>query len=319
MMEKAWDKILLIVIGVIVLGLSGLFLSKALGFGERFRLTEVTPNPELPETDTGVIEIAKAFVERENVWTNSKMGVKPIRLFVSVPIIESDGMQIDMLDPDDPKLRPPVSNAWLLANNLDYLNAGVLDQDPDGDGFSNRAEWNAKTDPIDSASHPPYAEKLVIHSRQQEEYRLEFTARPDGKRFQIKRIPTAKWPRADTFLMQVGEISEDKQFRIDEFEEKQAVRNGITVDASVLKITFLPKQTQHELVKNVPELIPTFFAELEFLLEPGKKFFVKEGEAFNLVIDPETKYRVLEVNEDSTVISYQTGAEPENTLKIPKK
>lgn len=319
MNSNAWDKILLIVIGVIVIGVSGLFLTKAMGFGERFGLADVTPNDEIPETDLERARLAKNFVETESVWANSKMGEKPVPLFVSVPIVESDGRLIDMLDPNSPKLREPVTNAWLLANNLDYLNASVLQQDPDDDGFTNIAEWEAKTDPIDSASHPPYAEKLVMHSRQQEEYKLEFSARPDEKRFQIKRIPTAKWPQRDTYLLEVGDTSEDGQFRVDGFEEDAAQRNGIRVDASVVKITYLPKQTQHELVKNVVELMPTYYAELEFLLEPGKKFFVKEGDAFNLVLDPETKYRVTEVEEDSTTITYQTGTNPEVTLEIPKK
>ena len=46
--------------------------------------------------------------------------------------------------------------------------------------------------------------------------------------------------------------------------------------------------------------------------------FVKEGEAFNLLKDPDTKYRVKEVKENSVIITYQTGEEPENTIEIEK-
>lgn len=318
MNSQPWDKFLLIAIGVIVAGLSGLLLTKALGFGERFVLQEVAPDNEIPESTKQQAVIAERFVNKESVWKNMMMGPKPVPLFVSVPIVESKGQLIQMTDPDSIQLRPPVSNAWLIANNLDYLNSSVLQQDPDGDGFTNEKEWNAKTDPIDPASHPPYAEKLVMHSRQQEEYKLKFSATPEPK-FQIQRIPTAKWPQRKTFIMAMGETSEDGQFRIDNFEKKEAKRNGITVDASVLTITFLPKQSQHELVKNVEELMPTYFAELEFLLEPGKKFYVKEGEAFNLLKDPETKYRVKEVKENSVIVLYQTGEGPEVSLEIEKK
>lgn len=317
MSEKPWDKFLLIVVGIAVIGLSGLFLTKALGFGERFTMPSATPNNEIPATTKGQAALAGDFVKRENVWKNMMLGQKPVPLFVSVPIVEANGQQVDMTDPKAPILRPPVSNAWLLTNNLDFLNSNVLQQDPDGDGFTNLEEWNAKTDPIDSNSRPPYAEKLTMHSRQQEEYRLKFSATPEPK-FQVQRIPTAKWPRRQTFIMGMGETSEDGQFRIDSFEEKEAQRNGITVDASVLTITFLPKQTEHKLVKNVEELMPTYFVELEFLLEPGKKFFVKEGETFNLLRDPETRYRVAEVKEDSVLINYQTGEGPEVSLEIQK-
>jgi hypothetical protein len=46
---------------------------------------------------------------------------------------------------------------------------------------------------------------------------------------------------------------------------------------------------------------------------------VKEGDAFNIVIDPETKYRVVKVNENSVIINYQKGDSPEQTIEINKK
>ena len=119
--------------------------------------------------------------------------------------------------------------------------------------------------------------------------------------------------------MKVGDVSDDQQFRLDSFEEKSAERNGITVDATVLQITYLPKNEKYTLVKKTEEVIPTYFAELEFLLDPGNKFYVKEGDAFPIAMDSETKYRVIKVNEDSTVITYQTGTDPEQTVEIKKK
>jgi hypothetical protein len=46
---------------------------------------------------------------------------------------------------------------------------------------------------------------------------------------------------------------------------------------------------------------------------------VKEGDAFTLTIDPNTKYRVVKVNDASVVITFQTGSEPEQSVEIPKK
>ena len=46
---------------------------------------------------------------------------------------------------------------------------------------------------------------------------------------------------------------------------------------------------------------------------------MKEGDAFNIIRDPETKYRVAVVNEDSVSINYQTGTDPEQTVEIKKK
>lgn len=327
MKDDNWDKILLIAVSVIVLGFSGLFVFKALGFSEKFVMEPATPNDELPETDEGRANLARQFVESTQEWKTPVKGAapKPTPLFVSIPIVESNGVLIDMLDPSAPLIRPPVPNSWLLANNLDFLNSGVMSQDPDGDGFRNQAEFDAKTDPNDPDSHPPYADKIVMLSRQQQGYMLRFSAKPDAERFQIQRLPTRRWPERENFYLRIGETSEDGQFRVESYEEKRAQNaQGISVDASVVTITYLPKDETHKLIRNIDTDIPTYYAELEFQLEPGKNFYVKEGDPFPgdtmlSTVDPETRYRVTKVNEDSTTITYQTGSEPEQTVEIKKK
>jgi hypothetical protein len=322
MNNSPWDRFILLGAAVVVTGLSVLFVMKARGFGETFRMNVSSPNNDLPEPDIVTAEIARNFVVTSNKWETPIKGVapKPVPLFVSIPIVESQGKLIDMLDPSAPMLREPVTNAWLLDNGLDFLNSAVLQQDPDGDGFSSLAEWDAKTDPTDPNTHPPYADKLVMHSRQQQEYKLRFAARPDPERFQIMRLSSAKWPQRDNFYLKVGETSEDGQFRLDSVQEKRAMNDvGIEADATELTITYLPKNEEHVIVRNQEYGVPTYFAELEFLLAPGNKFYVKEGDTFPLVKDPETKYRVTQVNEESVIVTYQTGAEPEQTVEIRKK
>tara|TARA_R110002096_G_scaffold388721_8_gene583028 strand:- start:1032 stop:2000 length:969 start_codon:yes stop_codon:yes gene_type:complete len=322
MNSKSWDKVLLLAVALVVIGLSGLFVVKALSYGETFVMEDVRPDDELPDTDTGTAELAQSFVEKREEWKNPSKGAppKPVPLFVSITIVESSGELIDMLDPNAPILREPVTNSWLMNNNLDFLNSGVLLQDPDGDGFDSMSEWDAKTDPSDAASHPPYADKLEMIDRKQTEYKLRFAARPDDERFQIMRLPTAKWPRGDNFYLKVGESSDDGQFRVDSFEEKKAMNNvGIEADASEITITFLPTKEQHVLVRKADYVVPTYYVLLNFLLDSSEMEPKKEGEAFNLPLDLETKYRVIKVNENSVIIIYQTGSEPEQTVEIKKK
>lgn len=321
-MSNSWDKFLLLVVALAVIGLSGLFVAKALGFAENFEMQPATPDDTIPTTEAQQAVIAQKFVDQQITWTTPKIGAgnSDVPLLVSIPIVEKNGELINMINPNDPPIRPPVSNAWLIANNLDFLNGGVLQQDPDADGFDNIAEWDAKTDPQDPASHPPYADKLVMVERKAKVYALKFSARPDQERFQVQRLATPAWPQRDSFYLRVGDVSEDKQFRLDSFEERQAQRNGINVDASVLNITYLPKEEKVQLIRNIDTAIPTYYAQLQFLLEPGALADpIKEGDSFNLLRDPETKYRVIEVKEDSTIISYQTGSEPEQTVEIKKK
>ncbi len=323
MNAKPWDKYLLVAVALVVIGLSGLFAMKATGFSDRFQLKSAIPNNDIEATDAPIAEIATGYVKRKLVWKTVGKGSgeakKPVPLFVSIPIVEAKGVLYDMLDLNTPPLRPPVTNAWLIQNNLDFLTAGVLQQDPDGDGYTSLEEWEAKTAPSDPDSHPPYADKLMFISREQQEYMLKFAARPDKERFQIMRMPTRKWPRRENFYLRVGETSDDGQFRLDSFEEKQAKNKfGIEVDATVLTITYLPKGDQHELVKDIETVIPTYFAQMQFKLDPSFKEYIKEGDAFNLTIDPETKYRVITVNEDSVAISYQTGDAPLQEVEIKK-
>ena len=322
MSGKAWDKIVLLLGGLLVVAVSVLFSLRALGFSENFALKEASPVNDLPETKETIAGIARSYVEKKQEWSNSNKGVNntEVPLFISVPLVEKDGIVINMIDPNSAPIRPPVENSWLLKYNLDFLNAGVLSQDPDRDGFTSLAEWEAKTDPVDEASHPPYANKLIFASRQQEVYVLRFAAKPDPERFQVNRLPSAKWPRGENFYIRIGEVSRDEQFRLDSYEEKKARNNvGIEVDASVLKITYLPKNETHELVRNVDTQIPTYYAEMQFELDSSFKQYVKEGETFSLTIDPDTKYRVVKVNENSVVITFQTGTAPEETVEIPKK
>lgn len=321
MSGKSWDKLILLLAGLAVIAVSAMFSMRALGFSENFVMPQTTPKNDIPETEVGKTNIAKSYVEKTQTWADPGKGAgqSAVPLFVSVPIVEANGVLINMRDPNAPKLRPPVDNSWLMAHNLDYLNSGILHLDPDSDGFTSLAEWEAKTSPVDAASHPPYAQKLIFASRQQEAYMLRFAARPDPERFQIIRLPTAKWPQRDTFLMTKGQVSEDQQFRVESFEEKTVPKGGINVDASELTITYLPKNEKAVLIRNVDTPIPTYYAEMKFELDPTFQQYVKEGDAFTLQIDPNTKYRVVKVNEASVVISYQTGTDPEQSVEIPKK
>jgi hypothetical protein len=322
MKGKSWDKGLLLALGLAVIAGAVLFSLKAQGFTDLFVLGRSSPNNEVPETQKGRADIAKSLVEKNQSWKNSDKGVSgtEVPLFVSIPLVEKDSQVINMIDPNSPPLRPPVPNSWLMEHNLDFLNAGVLGQDPDADGFSTLAEFEAKTGPMDPKSRPSYASKLIFASRQQELYILKFAAESDPGNFRVERIPTSKWPQSDGWYVRVGEPSEDGQFRVDGFEKKRAKnKSGIEVDASVLKITYLPKGEPYELVRGADTQIPTYFAEMKFELDPQFQQYVKEGDSFNLVTDPDTKYRVVKVNEASVVITFQTGTEPEQTVEIPKK
>ena len=84
-----------------------------------------------------------------------------------------------------------------------------------------------------SALGQDWGELLEMVSRQKQVYKVSFAARPDRERFQIRRIPTAKWPKREIFYIGIGDTSADGQFRIEKFVEKAAkTESGINIDAS---------------------------------------------------------------------------------------
>ncbi|MEM9283115.1 MAG: hypothetical protein AAGA96_14915 [Verrucomicrobiota bacterium] len=171
-----------------------------------------------------------------------------------------------------------------------------------------------------AAEEPDWSEELQLKSRRQQEYRLIFMARPDEKRFQISRIPTAKWPQRENFFLKVGETSADNQFRVDGLGEHAAEdRFGIRSDASRLAITYLPSGETHVLVRKVEKMIPTYFAELESRKNRVQPFFVKEGDAFAVVDPPGFEFRLLKVTEDLAEISVRKKGEEEETTFTVKK
>ena len=322
--NKNWDKALLALIAVVVILVSVLFVKRSLGYADEFKTDAVPQSNEFPKMDVERIEGAVKLVKEDVMWIPPMKGEpkkqKELPLFVSIPIVEKGGRLYDMSDPDEDSLRPPVSNPWLLEHELDFLNAKVLEQDSDSDGFSNLEEWDAKTSPRDPGSHPPFSDKLYFVERKQTSYRIEFQATPGENKFQIKRHPTSAYRAPMTFIKALGETSDDGVIRFDSYQQKEGKNNlGITVDMSELTVTYLPTKQQFTLVRRVPMVIPTYYAILEFELDKkGAMAPIKQGDFFTLSIDPDTKYKLVDIQEEEAQISYETEPGREQTVKISK-
>jgi TPR repeat protein/cyclophilin family peptidyl-prolyl cis-trans isomerase/serine/threonine protein kinase len=58
------------------------------------------------------------------------------------------------LDSADVALFEGIRNSWIIENRLDYTDPNLPEGDPDKDGFTNRSEHDAGTDPLNAASKP---------------------------------------------------------------------------------------------------------------------------------------------------------------------
>lgn len=321
--SKEWEKVILLLVALITLFFAQSYIRQSQAYGSQFEIQAVTPSDVLPEMEKDTVVTSRNLLDQKSIWVERMLPAagggdpRSVPLFKSITIVEVEGKLIDMSDPNARLVREPVSNQWLLDNELNFLSSGVLEQDPDGDGYTTLEEWEAKTSPRDPASHPPFADKLKLIARRQQNYILEFAAMPDAERYQIIRHPSSQHPRA-TFILRKGETSKDKLFRIDGFEEKQAVNKlGIKVDASELSITYLPDERNVKLVKRVKQIIPTYYGQFVMTVGPNKEeFYVKKGDSFRLPIDPETEYNLIDISEEKAVISFESEPGVEEKIEI---
>lgn len=192
--------------------------------------------------------------------------------------------------------------AWLKKYGLS-TKTSVADLDPDGDGFTNREEFLAGTDPTDPNSTPDVALKLRVTQVLQKQFPFIFNGTAEdtgGFKFSLLRIDRRK-----SYFVKIGGIVPDKDFpgwRIIDYKEKFDETLNLTikgpdgkpirekVDVSEL---ILQKEDRNPivLVKYKPGYMEDLFARLYFILE-RRSFDVGVGDVFTLQSIP---YQVLSI------------------------
>ena len=88
----------------------------------------------------------------------------------------------------------------------------------------------------------------------------------------------------------VGEVTEDGQLEI------------LSREASELRVKFVPTGREYRLPKGKPVEMEIGFAAFEVDLPNEKVFFVKEGETFRLLREPDRKWTLRSVTEVEAVV-----------------
>lgn len=125
--------------------------------------------PGLPK-----IEAVKASLTDKHDIPRPDVDGRKVDLMTGVPLFAKRG------DPKNPvdllksaPVHPPIPNTWWLDNDIDPGYSDSPDRDPDKDGFSNREEFVAKTDPNAFKSHPNPVTKLKVSSVKTTQYLLK--------------------------------------------------------------------------------------------------------------------------------------------------
>jgi len=196
------------------------------------------------------------------------------------------------------EVHPPVPNEWLEQFGLPIADADVLDQDPDGDGFTNLDEWLGHSNPIDRNSHPEYYTKLKLKSAVEEPFRLIFSSWM-GDTYQINTIDF----KQPTQFLKVGDMIKGTRFKIAKFLKKyEPNKYGTNVDVSELTLEQEETKQQLTLVKERVAMSPESVATFVYTWGGRREFQVRKDQEFSLKPQEQIKYKLVDVDPAKAVI-----------------
>ncbi len=241
------------------------------------------------------------ITEAGNAIANPAKWIRPDRktVFVSAQyILRKEGDRLDLFDENLTEIHPGIPNQWFTDNEIELLAPDAPEQDPDGDRFTNREEFLAKTNPNDIQSTPPLTDKLRLKEYQQIPFRLVFKARTN-ETVQINTIDL----RQPSQFLKVGDKIARTKFEIIKLEIKEGVDSyGTPKDISELTIRNTETTAEIILVLGVIANSPDTFALFRNLID-GSEYRVKKDGEFQLKQDEKTTYKLIDINASQAVIN----------------
>jgi hypothetical protein len=265
----------------------------AIQFGNR--LVAQQPPPQKTASPPAIaVELERAANELEHPaqWKSSgRSGLfVPERHFIG-----ADGLPATL---QNTQVHPPVPNDWFEQYALAIEDADALEQDPDGDGFSNLDEWQGGTNPTNKDSHPDYLTKLHLVSATEESFPYMFSSWVGGT-FAINAIDQSE----PTQFLKKGDVIRGTDFKIVKFTEKHD-RNqyGTRIDVSELFLEHRDSNAQVTLVKEKVATSPQSVATFVYTWGGRREFEVRKDREFSLKPVEEISYKLIDVQSNKAVI-----------------
>jgi hypothetical protein len=313
--KRNYDQFILALVALLLLVLCVLLILSANNFEQIFEgiKGQVYHNNTIPPIDMAGLQQATDSLQHPAKWETS--GTEG-SLYLSIPYIAQGN---DLIDPRNSKipLHPPVPNQWILDHKLDILDNNILNEDPDGDGFTNLEEWkNIKgdgsdaTDPLDAKSHPAYFTKLRLVQYIKQPFRLLFNAwdgdvkKPETLEFQINTVDVHQ----PTQFVKIGDQIAGTKFKVLSFESKTITNKATGSTEDVSELTVQNVET-HDKVLLIMEKIadsPDSYALFHYLWN-NTQFEVKKDKEFALLPDANLRYKLIDITEKDALIQTPTG------------
>src|SRR5438094_3698642 len=265
----------------------------AIQFGDRL-LTPQPPRPKAAAQPPVAVELDRAAeqLQQPAQWKASTRS----GLFVPEKhFIGADGLPATL---QNTEVHAPVPNDWFEKYGLPIEDAGVLDQDPDKDGFTNLDEWQGGTDPTNKDSHPDYLTKLHLVSAKEEPFPFIFSSWVGGT-FALNTIDQSE----PTQFLKVGDVIRGTDFKIVKFTEKHERDQYCTkVDVSEVLLEHKATHVQVTLVKEKVATSPQSVATFVYIWGGRREFEVRKDQEFSLKPVEEINYKLVDVQPNRAVI-----------------
>jgi len=288
-----YDRVMLIAAGVFLF-ISAIWIWwSAIQFGNRLVAQPAAPQ-KAASPPAMAVELDRAAQELEHPaqWKSStRSGLfVPERHFIG-----ANGLPATL---QNTQVHPPVPNEWFEQYALAIEDGDVLDQDPDGDGFTNLDEWQGGTDPTNKESHPDYLTKLHLVSATEEPFGYMLSSWVRG-RFAINAIDQSE----PTQFLKIGDVIRGTDFKIVKFTEKYD-RNqyGTRIDVSELLLEHRDSKVQVTLVTEKVATSPQSVATFVYAWGGRREFEVRKDQEFSLKPVEEIKYKLVDVQPSKAVI-----------------
>jgi hypothetical protein len=287
------DRVALIAAGVFLFISAVSIWWNAIQFGNRLVVQPgAPPKNASPPPLAAELDRATKRLQRPSQWKSSTRS----GLFVPEKhFIGANGLPATL---QNTQVHAPVPNDWFEKFGLPVQDADVLEQDQDGDGFTNLDEWQGGTDPISKDSHPDYLTKLHLVSATEEPFRFVFASWV-GDTFALNTIDQSE----PTQFLKVGDVIRGTDFKIVKFTEKHE-RNqyGTNVDVSELFLKHQDTHVQVTLVKEKIATSPQSVATFVYTWSGRREFEVRKDQEFSLKPVEEINYKLLDVQPNKAVI-----------------
>lgn len=346
-LPKNFEKILLGVGGVAALAFAGLGFMKSSAVDADFnREVNTTGGKEIEVPQAPATSKAVSSLTSDRVIEKIEADGRPVDIFVGIPLFfdkNNPNVPVDPLSTKMKEVHSGIPNKWWIETGANMTFADSPDRDDDGDGFSNREEFEAKTHPVDKASIPALINKLAYVKDESTMWYVQFGLEsggkwaprfvgvtPDKKTKLQNRVSAVEMLSPGDNFFKEGEFT--NRFKFTGLEEREVTSEKTKLTQKVkfaLYEELKPnkKGAKYESQAGLPdaELEAKAYYDRTAVLDlraigfAGKEFKVEEKTKFALPPDaPEKNYMLSKVTPQGVEVTYTDADGKTQTREIPK-